>query len=156
MSVLDTWFTGLQTAATSVGTAIAGAVGAWLALRKKVGSDTSELGLMKALQTERDTYKTEWMGSFAQRLKDQEEIGRLKGLNEDLQLRSNELLEQEMYHQQKIGACDEKVRALSERIKTQQIENRDLFAEVARLDPAAAKRLTDRRYPPDTPPEQLV
>jgi chromosome segregation ATPase len=156
VSVLDSWFTGVQTAATSAATAIAGALGAWLALRKKVGTDSSELGLMKALQTERDTYKKEWMESFSRRLKDQEEIGRLKGLNEDLQLRANELLEQEMYHQQKIGACDEKVRGLSERIKTLQIENRDLFAEVARLAPEAAQRLTEKRFPPDTPPEQLV
>lgn len=150
------WWSTFETAATSVGTAIAGALGAWLAMRKRIGNDSYELGLMKALTAERDAYKSEWLEGMRARLATQEEIGRLKGLCEDLQLRANELLEQEMYHQQKMGSCDEKVRALSERIKTQQIENRDLFAEVARLDPAAAKRLTDKRYPPDVPPELLI
>jgi hypothetical protein len=157
MALFDQWFTGLQTAATSVATALAGAGAAWLALRKKVGTDSSELGLMKALATERDFYKQGWLELMDGRLKTQEEIGRLKGLNEDLQVRERQLLEQEMYHQQKIGACDEKVRGYAERIQVLQLENHELFGVVTRLDPAESKRLSRKRWdPPDANcPEQI-
>ncbi len=166
MALFDTdqWFTGLQTAATSVATAVAGAIGAWFALRRKVSSDAAAIaedrqrtGLIGVLGQERDDYKKRWIDSVEIRLKDQEEIGRLRGLAEDSQERERQLLQQELVHQQKIGACDEKVRALSERVKVLQIENLDLFAEVARLDPRAADRLTQKRWnPPDTPPEQIT
>ena len=148
---------GIQNAVVDVAKVLAGAGAAWLALRKRIGTDSSELGLLSALRTERDTYKTEWMESFRQRLKDQEEIGRLKGLTEDLQLRANELLEQEMYHQQKIGSCDEKVRGLAERVALLNIENREMFAEIARLDPVMAERISQKRWNPPsaTAPEQI-
>lgn len=166
MALLDVpkWFTGIETAVTSLLTALGSAGLTWLAVRRKVSSDATAIaedkqrsGLIDTLREERDDYKKRWIEIMDSRLADQETIGRLKGLNEDLQLRGNELLEQEMYHQQKIGACDEKVRGLSERIKTLQIENMDLFAEVARLDPVAADRLTQKRWNPPsaTGPEQI-
>jgi hypothetical protein len=159
----DQWFTGLQTAVTSVFTAVAGAIGAWFALRRKVSADAAAIaedrqrtGLIGVLGQERDDYKKRWIDAMETRLKDQEEIGRLRGLLEDAQEQGRQLLQQELVHQQKVGACDEKVRALSERVKLLQIENLDLFAEVARLDPRAAERLTQKRWnPPDTPAEQI-
>lgn len=160
----DQWFTGLQTAITSAATAVAGALGAWLTLRRKVSADAAAIaedrqrtGLIGTLREERDDYKTRWIEAMNTRLKDQEEIGRLRSLSEDAQERERQLLQQELVHQQKIGACDEKVRGLAERVKTLQIENLDLFAEVARLDPAAADRLTQKRWNPPsaTAPEQI-
>lgn len=160
----DQWFTGFQTAATSVAAAVAGILGGWGIARRKVSSDSAAISedrqrgsLIGTLQTERDDYKTLWREAVKSQLETQETIGRLKGLSEDLQLRANELLEQEMYHQQKIGACDEKVRGLAERVALLNIENREMFAEIARLDPQLAERISQKRWNPPsaTAPEQI-
>lgn len=165
MALFDNqWFTGVQTAATSFFTAVAGAVGAWFALRRKVSADAADIaedrqrtGLIGTLRDERDDYKKRWIEAMDTRLKDQETIGRLKGLSEDSQERERQLLQQELVHQQKIGACEEKFRGMAERVKLLQIENLDLFAEVARLDPAAAERLTQKRWnPPSATAEQIA
>lgn len=60
MALLDpTWFTGLETAATTAGGIIAGAVGAFVALRKGWFSDSALIHLMKSLQEERDHANTQ-------------------------------------------------------------------------------------------------
>lgn len=165
----DQWFTGFQTAATSAMTAAAGAVGAWFALRRKVSSDASAIaedrqrtGLIGTLREERDDYKGRWIGAMEKQLIDREEIGRLRGLLEDGQERERMLLQQELTHQQKIGACDEKVRGLSEKVKVLQIEVMHLFSVVVQHDPAAADRIIEGRWNPKNtagaspPPEQIA
>lgn len=165
MALFDNqWFSGLQTAATSFFTAVAGAVGAWFALRRKVSADASAMhedrersGLIGVLRDERDDYKQRWIAAMEKQLIDREEIGRLRGVLEDAQERERMLLQQELGHQQKIGACDEKVRGLSEKVKLLQIELMNLFAKLAHDDPEATKELIEKRWGrPDVPPEQIA
>lgn len=148
----DQWFTGLQTAATSFATAVAGAIGAWLAMRRKVGTDSSELGLLKALQGERDAYKTQWLEAMNSRLQTQETIGGLKALVKELQEREQKLLDAEMHHREKLGGCDERVRLLTEANMEQRLLNGRMYTEMVKLDPVVAAQFLESHLRAPPPP----
>lgn len=120
MSILDQWFTGIQTAATSVATAIVGAVGAWFALRKRVSTDSADI--------KRTHLEMGW-------------LERLVKKSEDDDKRIESLRESQLNDTRQIAKKEAEAEACRERMQEMRVE-RDLAMQdmvKAREDVAALK-----------------
>lgn len=128
----DQWFTGLQTAATSFFTAVAGFFGGWAVVRRKYSSDSTEIA--------EDRGQKKWMQQLLEegRPVDARTIGRLEAMVEAYKERIEEL---ESDRAAKVVACEERVRSLSEQVLDQKLANGRLFLALSSVDPAGAERL---------------
>lgn len=138
----DQWFTGLQTATTSFFTAVAGAFGAWLALRRKYSEDSTEIS--------KDRGEKKWVQQLLEegRPVDARSIGRLEAMVEAYKERIEEL---EAERSAKFSACEERVRSLSEQVLDQKLANGRLFLALSSVDPAGAERLLLEHLRPAPP-----
>lgn len=146
MALFDpTWFTGLQTAATSFATACAGAVGAWLALRRRYSEDSTEI--------KKDRGEWQWIQSaISEREKALREVEEARDVHTEdvrsiarlearLEAMAERLKALEEARERQIGACEERVRSLAEQVLDQKLANGRLFMALARVDKPEAERL---------------
>lgn len=141
----DQWFTGLQTAATSMFTAVAGAFGAWLALRRKYSEDSTEIRKDRGEWTwiqqavsEREKALREVDEARDIHTEDVRSIARLEARLEAMVERMKAL---EEARERQIGACEERVRSLAEQVLDAKLANGRLFMALAKLDKPEAERL---------------
>jgi hypothetical protein len=128
----DQWFTGVQTAATSLLTAVAGFLGGWAVVRRKYSADSAEIA--------KDRGQVNWVQQLLEegRPADARTIGRLEATVEAYKERIADL---ESERAEKVGACEERVRSLSEQVLDAKLANGRLFAALAAIDKPAAERL---------------
>lgn len=141
----DQWFTGLQTAATSMFTAVAGAFGAWLALRRKYSEDSTEIRKDRGEWTwiqqavsEREKALREVDEARDIHTEDVRSIARLEAKLEAMVERLKAL---EEARERQIGACEERVRSLAEQVLDAKLANGRLFMALAKVDKPEAERL---------------
>lgn len=156
MALFDpTWFTGVQTAAATLGGivmgAITGALVAWRQLAKTqntVAKDMSETGWIKDMRQERADALKE-IGAARLEMKD---LARENGmLNAQVAAYKDRLREREDGREKMIGACEERVRSLAEQVLDQKLANGRLFIELVRHDQPAAERLLQLHLRPGPP-----
>jgi hypothetical protein len=156
MALFDpTWFTGFQTAATSFATGCAGAFGAWLALRRKYSEDTTEI--------KKDRGEEKWISNTVQERSDAfKEVGALRAqlteyatknarLEAKLEMCDEAAKGREEERHRQAGACEERVRSLSEELLEKNLLNGRLFIELVTLDKALAERLMLEHWRPVPP-----
>lgn len=124
----DQWLEWLQKAAGIVGTALVGAVGAAFALRRRVAKDNSDIKRERA-ETRVGTDLLERLQSRADHAEER--------LQEFIDAREKQF-----------GACEERVRSLSEQVLDLKLANGRLQQELAKHDPAAAERLLVQQVRP--------
>lgn len=157
-ALTDQWFTGLQTAFTSAMTAVAGALGAWGLLRRKYSQDTTEIRKdqgewqwIQAALAERDRVVLAMEAARVTLTEDARTIARLEARVAFLEDRDMMYEEDRIRH---LGACEERVRSLSEQVLDQKLNNARLFMALSKADPEAAESLLLqhlRPVPPNTP-----
>lgn len=160
MEFPDKWFTGLETGFSSLVTLLAGAGATWLALRKRVSSDTTdirkdrlELGWTERLVKERDDLLARLESMRESQLNDARLIVRLETQATTMGEQIAEMSEQNgrlqlliNLHDAKMGGCEERIRALSEQSLVVAMYNDKLFVALAKADPEAAELLSQQRW----------
>lgn len=151
----DQWFTGLQTAATSFMTAVAGFLGGWALMRRRISADSTAItedkagrDLLLTLMRERQEAVAEAKELRAADRTNAIQMVRLEVTVEDLRER---LTERDQERERQVGACEERVRSLSEQLLDQKMANGRLFAELARADKDAADRMLVTQVRPGPP-----
>lgn len=142
------WFTGWETALTGLGTAVAGAGAAFIALRKGWFSDSAMIDLLKTLQAERDLAKTERDAAIkvakdAQNLRyeDAVTIATLEADSHACQERAAKCEDHARECQQRVRDTEERLVKQSEKLLTARMRATLFYEELAKRDLAAAERL---------------
>jgi hypothetical protein len=149
------WFTGLETALTSLGTAMAGAIGAWFALRKRVSADTTSIAedrvarsMLETMQKEREAAIKEareaWLAMMQERDRAVEEA------RTAWEARTEDAKKIVMLEQQLV-ALSENYRRQSEELLAFRLRTQKLVAIVAKLDPTASHLLSLETEEPKAP-----
>lgn len=140
----DQWFTGLQTALTSIATAAGGFVGGWALMRRRLSSDSTEIT--------KDRVESRWMLSLeaaaSTAREDSRTIAKLEARLEDALEREKATKEHDIRREQMVGACEERVRSLSEQLLDQKMVNGRLFMALTHADKDAAERLLQEHLRP--------
>lgn len=156
MALFDpTWFTGVQTAAATLGGIIGGAIGGALLVwrnvsrtQNAVAKDLGETGWIKDMRQERSDALKE-IGAARLELK---ESARENGmLAAQVAAYRDRLKEHEEERAKQLGACEERVRSLSEQVLDQKLANGRLFMELVQHDKPAAERLLQMHLRPGPP-----
>lgn len=139
-------------AAMNLATGLAGAGAAWFALRKRYSTDTTEIRKdrgewewIQAAIAERERALQEVAEARDERTADVQTIARLEARLEAFEGRATAYGEE---RERQHGACEERVRSVSEELLASKLELRDqklansrLFLELVKHDRALAERL---------------
>lgn len=128
----DKWLEWLQTAATALGTVIVGSVAWALATRRRLAKDNSDIAREKA--------ETKVQNSLLLAVQAERDavVERLEEINEE--------------REKRFGACEERVRSLSEQVLDLRLANGRLLQELAALGhKEAAERLLVAQIRPGPP-----
>jgi hypothetical protein len=121
----DTWFTGLQTAATTLGGIAAGGITGALLVWRNVSK--TQIAVAK------DLGEIEW-------IRDLKNFGRMEA---QLEVAKERLLELANAREKHYAACEERVLLLSAQLLDMKIFNGSVFKELSARDKDCAQRLLD-------------
>lgn len=162
----DQWFSGLQTAVTGVATAVAGAVGAWFALRRKVSNDTTDIkraametGWLERLVKEREELLQRIESLRESQLNDARANARLEAeckacheRVEEAHVERDNAAEASQEAQRRRAAAEERIVMLTDEVLDLKIANGRLFKELAAIDRNAAERVLQQHLKPEGSP----
>lgn len=146
------WYDDLSAGIVAIGAALTGIViglgGALLKTRRTIVQDNSDIFKSKAERTWIDTAfeqhaetRARLQAALDEHDHDTHTIGQLEA-----QLGAAKALEEERMRQ--VGACEERIRSLAEHVLELNMTFDKVYAELARLNPDAAARLSIERWRP--------
>lgn len=145
MAINLDWFTGLETAFTSLFSAVASAGAVWLAMRRKISSDTTGIaedklarGMLETMRKERESAIAEARDAWKIMLAERDRA--VADAKEAWAARMDDAKKIVTLEQQ-LKSVDEKYMVLTQELLSMRLRSQKLIAIVAKLDPTAAQLL---------------